>query len=156
MSEKTDFTAYKESILFKIIESDNIVQALTNNKPNFLDERIDIDPTSLIYTYIFPYRKSIKTLTEPQSLITMRFANFKPIGNKFRNGDIYFYIICHNSLVATDYGLRYDFIFDKLDKLFTNSRDIGIGKLQLYDVSDLDIDENYMGSVCAFHVTDFV
>lgn len=155
MSEKTDFTAYKESILFKIIESDDIVQALANNKPNFLDERIDIDPTSLIYTYIFPYRKSIKTLTEPQSLITMRFANFKPIGNKFRNGDIYFYIICHNSLVATDYGLRYDFIFDKLDKLFTNSRDIGIGKLKLYDVSDLDIDENYMGSVCAFHVTDF-
>lgn len=156
MSEKTDFTAYKESILFKIIESDDIVQSLTNNKPNFLDERIDIDPTSLIYTYIFPYRKSIKTLTEPQSLITMRFANFKPIGNKFRNGDIYFYIICHNSLVATDYGLRYDFIFDKLDKLFTNSRDIGIGKLELYDVSDLDIDENYMGSVCVFHVTDFV
>lgn len=155
MSKKTDFTAYKESILFKIIESDNIVQALTNNKSNFLDERIDIDPTSLIYTYIFPYRKSIKTLTEPQSLITMRFANFKPIGNKFRNGDIYFYIICHNSLVATDYGLRYDFIFDKLDKLFTNSRDIGIGKLELYDVSDLDIDENYMGSVCVFHVTDF-
>lgn len=155
MSKKTDFTAYKESILFKIIESDNIVQALTNNKSNFLDERIDIDPTSLIYTYIFPYRKSIKTLTEPQSLITMRFANFKPIGNKFRNGDIYFYIICHNSLIATDYGLRYDFIFDKLDKLFTNSRDIGIGKLELYDVSDLDIDENYMGSVCVFHVTDF-
>ena len=156
MSKKTDFTAYKESILSKIIESDNIVQALANNKPNFLDERIDIDPTSLIYTYIFPYRKSIKTLTEPQSLITMRFANFKPIGNKFRNGDIYFYIICHSSLVATDYGLRYDFIFDNLDKLFTNSRDIGIGKLELYDVSDLDIDENYMGSFCVFHVTDFV
>ncbi len=156
MSKKTDFTAYKENILFKIIENDNIVQALTNNKPNFLDERIDIDPTSLIYTYIFPYRKSIKTLTEPQSLITMRFANFKPIGNKFRNGDIYFYIISHNSLVATDYGLRYDFIFDNLDKLFTNSRDIGIGKLELYDVSDLDIDENYMGSFCVFHVTDFV
>lgn len=155
MSRGTDFTSYKETLLYKIIENENIVQALSNNKPNFLDEKIVIDPISLIYNNIFPYRLSSKTFTEPKSLITMRFANFKPIGNKFRDGNIYFYIICHNSLVKTDYGLRYDFIFSEIDDLFTNSRDIGIGKLELFDVSDLDIDENYMGSVCAFHVTDF-
>lgn len=155
MSRGTDFTLYKETILYKIIESENIVQALSNNKTNFLDEKIAIDPTSLIYNNIFPYRLSSKTFTEPKSLITMRFANFKPIGNKFRDGNIYFYIICHNSLIRTDYGLRYDFIFKEIDDLFTSSRDIGIGKLELFDVSDLDIDENYMGSVCVFHVTDF-
>ena len=155
MSRGTDFTSYKETILYKIIESENIVQALSNNKTNFLDEKIVIDPTSLIYNNIFPYRLSSKTFTEPKSLITMRFANFKPIGNKFRDGNVYFYIICHNSLIRTDYGLRYDFIFKEIDDLFANSRDIGIGKLELFDVSDLDIDENYMGSVCAFHVTDF-
>lgn len=155
MSKRTDFTEYKETIIFKLIENDNIVQALVNNKPNFLEERIDVDPTSLVYSHIFPYRKSVKTFTEPTSLITLRFANFKPIGKKFRNGDIYFYIICHSGLILTDYGLRYDFIFDEIDKVFTNSRDIGIGKLELFDVSDLDVNDDYMGSVCVFHVTDF-
>ena len=62
MSKRTDFTEYKETIIFKLIENDNIVQALVNNKPNFLEERIDVDPTSLVYSHIFPIGNRLKHL----------------------------------------------------------------------------------------------
>ncbi len=156
MSRGTDFTSYKDVLLSKIVQCEDLVQAIANDKPDFLTDKIIIEPTSLIYTNIFPYRKSPKTIVEAQSLITMRFANFKPIGTEFKEGNIYFYIICHNSLLQTNYGLRYDFIFNELDQLFTQSREIGIGKLELQVVEDLDINDNFTGSVCAFHVTDFM
>lgn len=157
MSIESDFSEYKKTILTKMVQDDALVQALANNKRNFRDERLQIEPTSLLYKNIFPYMKKQETITELQSLITMQFANFKPIGNKFKEGDIYFYIICHDDLVETDYGLRYDLIFDELDKLFRGSRDIGLGELELLRVSDMGaVGSNYCGCSCAFHVTDFM
>lgn len=155
MTRGYSFTRYKETLLSKMIEDHDLVQALTNNKPNFLEDVVDIAPESLLYKNIYPYMKTAKTLTETQSLIFMRFDRFKPIGNHFKEGNIYFYIICHNSLLLTNEGLRYDYIFDRVDALFNLSRDIGIGKLELFDVSDLTISDDYTGCVCAYHVTDF-
>lgn len=152
-----DFTSYKEILLTKMVESDELVQAIANNKPNFRDDKIVIEPTTLLYKNIFPYMKKQEVLTELQSLITMRFDRFRPIGNKFKEGDIYFYILCHDDLLETYYGLRYDLIFDELNKLFRGSRAIGIGRLELTNCSDLSgVGSNFSGSVCVFHVTDFM
>jgi hypothetical protein len=156
MATNNTFTDYKGIIISKLIENTNLLKALTINQPDFLNHALTIDPTDAVYNYIFPYKGQKDIVTNEKSILTMRFANFKPVGNKYKEGDIYFYIICHNSLVITDYGNRYDYISDTLEKLFNNSRDFGIGKAELKDVSDLDINENYMGSVCVIHISDFV
>ena len=82
--------------------------------------------------------------------------NYKPIGMTFKNGSIYFYIITHNSLLKTDYGmLRYDFLVNKIDEVFNSTRDIGIGKLPFYDMGDIQINENYCGAYLVYKTTEF-
>ena len=85
----------------------------------------------------------------------MRFG-YKPNGMTYKNGSIYFYIITHNSLIRTDYGmLRYDFLANKIDELMNSSRDIGLGKLPFYDMDDFIVNENYIGIYLAYKSTEF-
>lgn len=85
----------------------------------------------------------------------MRFS-YKPNGMKYKNGSIYFYIITHNSLIRTDYGvLRYDFIVNQIDELMNSSRDIGLGALAFYDMDDFLVNNNYSGVYVAYKSTEF-
>jgi len=149
----------KNLIMLKLIENQDILKCLVNNQPNFLDYPLpsNFDPYSLIYTQIFPYRYVPDIQTEPKTFITMRF-NYSPNGVTFKNGSIYFYIITHQSLIRTDYGmLRYDFLINKIDEVFNLSRDIGIGKLPFYDMSDFLVDNEgkWLGAYIAYKSTEF-
>jgi len=159
MGRFSELGTNKTIILMKLIEDENILKCLVNNQTNFLDISlpIDFDPTSLIYSQIYPY-KFIPTIeTEAKTFITMSF-NYRPDrqGMMFKNGSIYFYLITHNSLIRTDYGiLRYDYLVNQIDELFNCSRDMGIGKLPFYDMGDFSINENYSGVYLAYKTTEF-
>ena len=156
MSRFAELGTNKTTILMKLIENQDIVKCLINNENNFLDIPLPVDfnITSLIYSHIYPYKFIPTILTEPSTFITMSF-NYKPYGMTFKNGSIYFYVITHNSLLRTDYGmLRYDFLINKIDEMMNSSRDIGIGKLPLYDMRDIPINENYRGAYLVYKTTE--
>jgi hypothetical protein len=85
----------------------------------------------------------------------MSFCNYKYINNVFSSGNVYFYIICHKTLIQTDYGHRYDYILNELDTMF--NREIGIGafNLTLESAGDLPINENYFGATVVYKFTAF-
>ena len=157
MSRFAELGQNKLTILMKLIGNEDIVKCLVNNQFNFLDISLpmDFDVTSLIYNSIYPYRFIPQIQTEPKTFITMRFG-YKPNGMTYKNGSIYFYIITHNSLIRTDYGmLRYDFLANKIDELMNSSRDIGLGKLPFHDMDDFIVNENYIGIYLAYKSTEF-
>jgi hypothetical protein len=150
------FTDYKGIIISKLIENTNLLKALTINQPDFLNPPLTIDPTDAVYNYIFPYKGQKEIATGEKCILTMQFKGFEPKDETYIEGDIYFYIVCSNTLVRTDYGNRYDYIYEQLKTMFYKSRELGIGRAKLKLVSDLEINENYMGSYCVFHVSDFI
>jgi len=157
MSRFAELGQNKLTILMKLIGNEDIVKCLVNNQSNFLDISLpmDFDVTSLIYNSIYPYRFIPQIQTEPKTFITMRFG-YKPNGMTYKNGSIYFYIITHNSLIRTDYGmLRYDFLANKIDEIMNSSRDIGLGKLPFHDMDDFIVNENYIGIYLAYKSTEF-
>lgn len=140
-----------------MIEDENILKCLVNNQSNFLDVSLPVnfDPTSLIYDSIFPYKFIPDVQTKPKTFITMSFR-YKPRGMYFKNGSIYFYLICHNSLIRTTYGsLRYDMLVNYIDEIFNSSRDITIGKLEFYDMGDFSVNDNYSGVYLEYRLTEF-
>ena len=140
-----------------MVESSKIVKCLVNNESNFLDIPIpvDFDATSLIYNSIYPYKFIPTAQTEAKTFITMSFG-YKPNGMTFKNGSVYFYIITHNSLIRTDYGsLRYDILLNYIDEIFSESRDITIGKLPFYDMGEFSVNESYSGIYICYKTTEF-
>jgi len=154
MARFSELSTNKTTILLKFIEDENILKCLVNNESNFLDISLPVgfDPTSLIYSQIYPYKFIPTTETEAKTFITMSF-NYKSNrqGTLFKNGSIYFYIITHNSLIRTDYGvLRYDYLVNQIDELLNSSTNIGIGQLPFYDMGDFSVNENYSGTYLAY------
>lgn len=150
------FTDYKNIILSKMLQNENLLKALTNNQSDFLVHPLLISPPDIIYNYIYPYRIHPDIITDVKSFITMEFVNFRPTtGNQFKSGKVYFYTICHESLVVTDFGNRYDYIYNELFSIFHENTQLGIGKPIIVDTSDLSVSKDYMGNVCCLEIVDF-
>jgi hypothetical protein len=139
-----------------LLDNENIVQAIGNNNKDFIENPISINTLSLMYENLFPYKISPKILTSPKTVITMSFDGFKQNGRKFKVGNIKFYTLCHMSLVRTNSGLRYDVIYEEIQKIIEEQRIIGFGKLTLKDVTDLTINDEYIGNIIICEVNDFI
>lgn len=157
MGHFEELIKYKNNIALKIISNNNLIKALVNNTSDFLNQPLPsgFDSTSLIYTQIFPYKFIPGINTEPTTFITMSFGNFDYRNNEFKSGIVYFYIITHQSLISTDYGLRYDYILNQIDLMFNKQYEIGSFNLELNNGGDFQIDENYFGSMISYKFIDF-
>ena len=147
----------KTNILMKLITNDSIVKCLVNNQPNFLDVPLPVgfDVSSLIFDQIYPWRFVPPVDNLANTFITMKFS-YKPNGTTFKVGSVYFYIITHNSLMRTSYGsLRYDMLLNFIDEVFSESRDLGLGKLPFYDMDEFVVNENYSGVYISYKSTEF-
>jgi hypothetical protein len=153
------FSEYKKIIMDSIIADLNLVKALTINDENFLEKTIPIAindlPKEIPYNYVYPYKANPDIIANPKTIILMHFANFKFDGVKLQQGKVYFYTICHESLIRTDVGNRYDFIYEELKTLFNNNEKLGIGKAKIIETNDLPISKSLMGNYCCLEITDF-
>ena len=152
-------TEIKNIILGKIIENIDIVRALVVNDEDFLntipttEQQVLINnPSDLIRNQIFPYIKKPSDEIKDRVIIMSKFVNFEKVSLNFKQGEIYLYVIVPYSIEKTDYGIRYDFIADKLDELFHNNQ---IGEFEFVERGDFDVDENYIGHMIKFKMTDF-
>lgn len=149
---------YKSAISNKLIEDENLLKALVNNSSDFLSVPLPISPEESFYDYIYPYRKVDGILTDTKSYITMDFKGFKPnSANYLYSGYVNFYILCHESLVRTDYGQqRYDYIVDRIRNLFDHNKEIvGFGECIVTLIDDITSEDGkYFGSLCQIKIND--
>lgn len=158
MSRLKELSRYRLKVLSALISSENVVKAVANPETNFLDQTTLDDPTTLIYSNIYPYKKIPNTETEQKTYITMRIGGFRPVGNEFKDGYITIFIFCNVELLRTDYGcLRTDYIASEIDELLNRSRDFGIGKLSFDGMDEFDVDTkgNYSGLWLRYKVVEF-
>ena len=147
---------YKQKIMMKLIEDEELLKALVNTESDFLANPLPIYPEETVYNYIFPYMNTKDIITETKSFITMEFKDFRSVnGNFFSSGEVVFYIICHANLIRTDYGNRYDYILEKIKNAYHGTKFLGIGKTVVTKWGDLSFKEDYFGCYCTVKVYDF-
>lgn len=147
---------YKENILFKLVDSENITKAIVNKNESYLDTSLSVDPISLIYKNIFPYKRVPDINEETETFITLRVGGFKLINGIYKSGYIIFYVFTHNSLMKTSYGMtRVDYIIGEIDELFNKATDIGGRNLIFDGMDEFDIHNNYSGSWIRYKIMDF-
>ena len=146
---------YKNKVLQKLIENENIAKAVGNNSANFLSVEID-DPYDLLYKNIYPYTHVPETNEEEKTFITISFRDFRYVNRKFVAGRIKFNVFTHlKGLMRTNEGLRTDFIISEICEMFNESNEFGIGKLQFDIMDEYYVDTKFSGHYIQFINVDF-
>lgn len=153
-------TELKNKVIRKITDDEEIIRALVIDSEDFLtatptDEQFDLiqNPEKLIRKQIMPYMRITIATNEAKPYITTSWMGFRKIGKLLKNGTVYFYIIHPITLEKTDYGIRYDFIADKLDSILGNVN--GIGEFEFNERSDIPVDSKHLGHCISFRIIDF-
>lgn len=152
-------TEIKTQIASKIISNNNLIRALIIQDEDFenttlTQEQVIIlnNPDTLIRKQIM-LTKNVTAITDKSMpYITSMCVDFKKKSHNYQEGMIWFYIILPNTWEKTAYGIRYDYIGDKLDEIFGES---GIGKFEFNKRGDMPIDENFIGHYISFDILDF-
>jgi len=152
-------TDIKNIIFSKLIVNKNLIKALIISDTNFLEtslseeqQKIINNPDILIRKQIFPYQRLNIKPEDNLVYITTRFYNFEKLSHTYQKGTIDFYVLVPISLEPTDNGSRYDYIIDMIDEIFSDN---GIGKFEFYNRSDMSINDEYVGAVITYNITDF-
>ncbi|OBG93880.1 hypothetical protein A9X05_09065 [Mycobacterium sp. E3298] len=146
----------KLTIMMRLTNSQNLCKALFYNDRNFLDKPNIADPTTLIYEYIFPYKKIPDVQVNARSLITLNFSRYRPVGVSFKSGIIDFNVLIHKDNMRTDYGcLRTDYIVSEIDELINQTYGLGIGKVKFFAMDDILVNSDYHGITISYEKVDF-
>ncbi len=144
----------------QILSNENIIRALIIYDEDFINatptsEQADIidNPSVLIRQQIFPYKKVKLVPENAKPYITSAWENFRKVGTTYHSGIVTFFIIIPVDFEKTIMGVRYNYIADQLDLLFSNTN---IGNFEFYDRGDLDgLAEEYIGHYITFKIVDF-
>lgn len=135
-----DLTKNKVKILQELYGSDEIVKCLVCNDDNFLDYDISgLDRTSLVYNHLWPFQFIPEIKTVAKTFITMK-SKHRSDGETYRRNLLYFYAITHKSIISTDYGLRHDYLIDKIDEIFHKSKEFNSSRLTFTDMDEYHAD----------------
>ena len=73
----------------------------------------------------------------------------------FKNNQLTFIVICHNSLWRIDGMLRPFAIMKEIDTLFNSTNGVGVGKMKFTAGSLLYANANYSGYRISYQIYDF-
>lgn len=159
-----NITKYKQHIMQKLIDDDDLCKLLTYQTEDCLDldSVKESDRYKLINTNIFGYRYVSETAKEAQSYVSMSISGFVPqegyrqFSDDYLMGYIYFYILVDTAVMSTNYGYRQDLIASRLQNIFQSSRDLGIGEIRLeHFVENWEHNNRFGGYVLGFKTVDF-
>lgn len=156
MSRLKNLSLNKEKIMMRIIGSPELVKAIHYPNSDFLDQA-DIEiPEELINSNIFP-KKRVPLDKDTNTFLTIDITDYKPTTNpQFKRSTVYIYVLVHESLTSTDYGvMRMDYILSKIDELFNDESGIGDFKLNFKSVRDVYVNSSYEGKYIAYDMLEF-
>lgn len=153
------FGNMRNKVCLELLQNQNIVKALVVEDENFLDtvlneqqqEYID-DPSLLMRKYVYPYKKTFDTAMEHKTIISIAFSNFNKQGKNYRNGLVTFYVLCPVNIEKTAYGVRYDYIADEIENVFTKTT---IGEFNFHNRGDIEVGDRYIGHYVTLKITEF-
>ena len=118
------------------------------------------DIESLPFNNIYPCLYTFGTTQETKSMITMGFEYIKgTASNIWKVGTVSFYCFCHKDIVRTVYGLRYDFMLQRINNLIFDTRNsTWIGKMEFVGMRDIIMEGNssYVGVMVKYKNTELM
>ena len=120
----TELYEYKQKVISLLLSSSEIVEGLN----------ADVDSSELIYENVFPFAVVPTTQTETKCYITVEVSmpQVSTVNYFFKDVLLTVNVICHNSLMKTDYGIpRHDYLSAKICELLNGNADFGYGEMEL-------------------------
>ena len=153
------FSDLRNRTFAELLQNKNLVKAIVVDNKDFLNatptaEQQDLidNPKKLIRNQIYPYKKTFDTTVEKKVIITSEFTDFKKQGKNYRDGEVTFYILTPIPLEQTDYGIRFDYIGDLMEEIFSKTT---IGEFNFSDRGDITLDSQYLGQYVSFRIVEF-
>lgn len=157
MSRFTELNLNINSVLLKLIENKNLCKLLTYNTYTPLSENDIEDNLSLIFNKIYPFPFTPKVEDEACSIINVLFDDFEIGKNNpyFKNSQLSFVVLCHNSLWRIEGMLRPFSILNEIDTIFNSQHGYGIGKMHFVSGNLLWANTQYSGYKVTYELCDF-
>ncbi len=130
--------------------SDQTIVDLVNDKPGSL-----IPDRELIYKRIFPYAYTPDVIKDTGTFVCHRIHIPDVMNKTFKNITLVFYVFVHQNNIRTSNGLRYDLIAERIEDLFNGSLDLGVDRMKLVSVNDINPCQSFHGVALEYSVTEF-
>lgn len=159
MSKFNELNTNLMSVLFKLLESQDLCKLLYYDTDNPYAETDITDTSTLLFSKIFPIPKIPTIKTKESSMITVIFDDIRigTGGTAFKNSMLCINTFCHIDkwqLKGTG-KLRIYSIMQEIDNKLNNERVIGIGKMQFNRSRFIGANEQYFGYQTYYSVLDF-
>lgn len=159
-----NITQIKNEIISYLINDKELLRSLVVIQKDFLNEDLVLDdetknylknPSTLIRKKIFPYKKGYLVETEKNIMITIEVNDFSPTNDEhYRNGVITLYVLCPVDYEETKYGVRCDWIADRIENIFSTLGS-NIGDFTCKARGDIPVNDKYIGHYVAFEMLDY-
>lgn len=159
-----NITKWKQLILEKIVYDDELSKLLKYNTPDALalPELTDEQRYSLINDNVKGYRYIPTIAQDAQSWLSISTSRFVPqegfrqFSDEYLMGYIFFYILVDTAIMETETGYRQDLIAGRLNYIFQESKEVGIGELRLESfIENWEHNNKFGGYIMGYQVTDF-
>lgn len=159
-----NITKWKQSIIDKIINDDELSKLLIYNTPNALAMPVPTDDQrySLVNNSVVGYRYIPTIAEDAKSWVSMSISKFAPqegfrqFSDDYLMGYIFIYILVDTSIMETETGYRQDLIAGRIHDLFQESRGFGIGELRLESyIENWEHNNKLGGFIMGYKVVEF-
>lgn len=140
---------YRKLIMKTLCSDKKIVELITDNSNSPVPNR------NLMYTRIFPYAYTPDVTKEASTYICYRVASPRVMNKTYKQMEISFYIFTHQSLMRTSDGLRPDDIGEAIEELFNGSLELGLGRVKLEGMDDINPITDYHGIALQYLVAEY-
>lgn len=145
-----EFFDYKNQFVEDIITNAEIVKLLSEDGGDIAD------PSSLIYSQVFPYEYVPETIQQAQTFICCDVDVQKSINKTKLIPVMYVWVFTHKSKMRLPKGgVRVDRICSEIAKAINGSRYYGLGELDLHAVRRFAPVTDYQGKMMTFLAEDF-
>lgn len=148
-----EIVEYRKKIMSEICKSKELVKLLGESDSEYPE---DIIP----YKWCFPHEYIPDTITKTDRFINFDIkARLDPRNNVYKDLTIYFFVVCHESVVRYNEKGReylwYDKVTCELDNLFSEQNKLGVGEMMLTYNDPYCPQQKFKGRLLTFTVKDF-
>lgn len=164
MSNLSQLSTYRNTIINRIIQNQGIIKALYYNNSNFLDKpdvTMNEIAKDIMYSYIYPFNfipSSSEELKNAKGYLTISIPSVIPVSRNvyFNKGEICISVYLHKDMFKTDYGfIRTDYLAQEIHQIFNGARDIGMGELEFMGYKEAPLNADYHGFLLKYKPVDF-
>jgi hypothetical protein len=110
---------------------------------------------SLQYDQVFPYPWLDKTVTDAKSYLCFDVTIPRVSTAVIKDVNLHIWTFTHKSLMRTSLGTRIDRIASRVDYLVNGSTSLGIGKVDLKTLENVNPTDDFYGRHIIYEVQDF-